>query len=744
MATADDKLIAKWDQRFKSCAQQRVNFEKQWHANLAFYFGRQWIQIQNISVTGSNVVGFALADPKPTERWRVRHVSNKIKRIIRTELTKLTKEEPQFYTVPGSTEESDRAAALAADSISDYLLHSRYFNITRGQATFWTCLTGTGFIKTFYDETRKDMDGQMGKIIYEAVSPFHIFVPWLQIQDIEEQPYVFNCKAVDHELVEEYYGKSLQGSKDISRDILETRFLTSLGIRNDQKSELKQAYVKEVWVKPCKEFPKGVMFVYCESKLLYMYQPEPAQDQNPQQSMLATGGGQEYTGNGNGQAAPDPMQALQQMLPGMQNGQPSQPGIDLSQIGFSNPQAVGLPGMEQISEYPYQHGEFPFAKIDHIPAGRFYAQSTIDDLMPIQKDYNRTRSVMKEASNLSGKPQWWMTKGSYDVGKHTSEPGLIIQVNPGFEGPKPLEQPELPQQVKDELDIAIRDMDDISGQFEISKGRTPPGVEAASAIAYLQEENDTILYHTVASVEAAIQKIGIQSLSLVHEFWTEDRVVRATSKNSYFEARVFKGSDLNPFMDFRVESESVAPRSKAAKQAFITELLKTGALPLDKAMRYLQMNETNKLYEELMVDSRHAQRENYMMSKGTALYKQSTEMDPADPMGQQRLPRQAIQKDENGKEIVQHGQPLMQPVTINDFDNHPIHVMEHENYMKSQEYELLSPEIQQIFLDHLTEHKQEIMQEQLAQQQLGLPPSEEAGGGQTATTTQQEQPATNG
>lgn len=722
MATADESLISKWELKFKACAQQRVNFEKQWHANLAFYFGRQWIQVQNISVTGSNVIGFAISDPRPSERWRVRHVSNKIKRIIRTEITKLTKEEPQFYTVPASTEESDRAAALAADSISDFLLHSRYFNITRGQATFWVSVCGTGYIKTFYDETKKDVDGKQGKIIYEAVSPFHVFVPWLQVQDIEDQPFVFNCKAVDKDIVQDFYGKSLEGSKDVAKDILESRFLTSLGIKTDPSKELKQAYVKEVWVKPCKEFPKGVMFVYAENKLLYMYQPTPAPIEqptlNPQPPTVTppVGGGNEYAMGNNPDA-------------GM--------GMDLSQLGLQNPEAFGMQSPAQTTEYPYQHGEFPFAKIDHIPAGRYYAQSTIDDLMSIQKDYNRTRSVMKEAANIAGKPQWWMTKGSYDVAKHTSEPGIILQVNPGMEGPQPLQQPELPQQVKDELDIAIRDMDDISGQFEIAKGRTPPGVEAASAIAYLQEENDTILYHTVASIEAAIQKIGIQSLSLVHEFWTEDRVVRATSQNSYFEARIFKGADLNPFMDFRVESESVAPRSKAAKQAFITELLKTGALPMDKAMRYLQMNETNKLYEEMMVDSRHAQRENYMMSKGQPLYKDSTEMDPNDPMGQRRLPRTEIMKDDQGKEIVQKGQPVMRPVTINDFDNHPVHVMEHENYMKSQEYELLSPEVQQIFLDHLQEHKQEIYQETMAQQQLGLQPE----GGQTPSSTQQQESA---
>ena len=215
---------------------------------------------------------------------------------------------------------------------------------------------------------------------------------------------------------------------------------------------------------------------------------------------------------------------------------------------------------------------------------------------------------------------------------------------------------------------------------------------------------------------------------MVHEFWTEDRVVRATSTNSYFEARVFKGSDLNPFMDFRVESESVAPRSKAAKQAFITELMKTGALPMDKAMRYLQMNESNKLYEELMVDSRHAQRENYMMSKGQPLVKNTAELDPNDPMGETYIPRQEPMKDEQGKDI--KGQ--MKIVTTNDFDNHPIHILEHENYMKSQEYELLTPDIQ-IFLDHLQEHKEEIMLEQIAQQELGIVPAEQpSGNGQSA------------
>ena len=89
-----------------------------------------------------------------------------------------------------------------------------------------------------------------------------------------------------------------------------------------------------------------------------------------------------------------------------------------------------------------------------------------------------------------------------------------------------------------------------------------------------------------------------------------------TSKNQFMEARQFKAQDMNPIMDFRVETNSMAPRSVAAKQAFITELMKMGAIEPTKALKYLQLSETNKLYDEMMLDQRHAQRENVFMSQG--------------------------------------------------------------------------------------------------------------------------------
>src|SRR5215510_10163729 len=140
------------------------------------------------------------------------------------------------------------------------------------------------------------------------------------------------------------------------------------------------------------------------------------------------------------------------------------------------------------------------------------------------------------------------------------------------------------------------------------------------------------------------------------------------------------------------------------------------------------MSETNKLYDEMMLDSRHAQRENVFMSQGQPLYKiDPNGQPPVDPntgmpqMDQMGMPmpayKQATQTDPmTGQDIIDPttGAPKQYPVTVNPFDAHDIHIEEHQNYQKSQEYELLPPEVQQIIQDHVDEHKMEMLKERNA------------------------------
>ena len=435
--SSDSNLINKWDQNLKNCQQARLNFEKQWHENLSFYYGRQWI-VTSKSATG----GFTLVEQPPTNKWRVRHTANRILRVIRTEVTKLSKEEPQFYCQPASTEEKDRLAAMAGDAIAEYILRTKYFNRKRLEATFWACLCGTSYIKNYFDPAKLELDGQPGKIDFEAVTAFHLFVPNLQVTDIQEQPYVIHARTMSAEDVYMSYGVELTPGTDSTALIVDSRFLSSVGIKSPKSTESKQCYVKEVYVKPCKEYPNGMMLVYGEDKILYVYEaPEAPEEEFPDL----------------------PMENDQLSLFDTNENAATPVGKPPPPVGGNEPTDMkGTPksvheGLENYNfEFPYRHGRFPFAKIDHIPTGMFYSESVIKSLIPLQKEYNRTRSIMLENRNLAGKPQWSYVVGSFDPRKFNSQPGLLLPVNMGFEPPVPLAQPALPESVPAELEVTLQ------------------------------------------------------------------------------------------------------------------------------------------------------------------------------------------------------------------------------------------------------------------------------------------------
>lgn len=587
-AKNEQSVIDSLDTMFNRSKQARIPFERQWYLNMAFYFGKQWVT-WSPGIAGDYT---RLYEPKAPS-WRVRLITNRIRPIIRKELAKVTKENPQAFVIPASSDDDDLAAAHAGEAIYEHL--SRVVELRKifRRAEFWAMLCGSGFIKDWFDPTSKDFDGKQGVISAEPVSPFHLYAPNIQEEEIENQPYVIHLAAKDPDWVTKNYNKSVQADTNSSAGVLEQRFLSALGAASSDANK-RYVAVKEVWIKPCLKYENGAVFIWAGEQLLWS-------------------------------------------------------------------------SVENGDQWPYDHGQYPFIKLDHIPTGRFYAESTITDLIPIQKELNRTRSQIIESKNRMSKPQLVAQRGSVDVGKITSEPGLTILYTPGYQEPKPLPLQDLPSYVMQEVDRCIADMGDLAGQHEVSKGQTPPGVTAATAIAYLQEEDDTTLAHTVHSLEEGVEKIGRHFLSYVQQFWDAPRTVKVLGDNRIVEAYVFSKADLKGNTDLRIEHGSATPRSRAAKQAFITDLIDKGVIPPERGLKYLEMAETTRLYEEMQLDSRQAQRENLRMK-------------------------------------------LQEDVPVNEWDNHELHIMEHDNYRKRQEFERLPDEIKEIFQNHVSQHKQIIAQ----------------------------------
>lgn len=623
LGVKEQKEILSWaEAEFRKCKTAREPFERQWYLNIAFYFGRQYVQW-----TPTTTQGTAKLYEPAAPQWRVRLISNKIRPLIRNELTKVTKELPQGFVRPDGTEDEDIAAADAAERIVEYEQDELRYNKVLRRGSLWMLLCGSGFFKDYYDDQFDNgPDQPPGKICLEPFSPFHMFAPVVQQEEIEDQPYVIHAMSKTPEWVMDNFGVEVEGDSGWHSSLLESRFLNALGAGQTQVQ--KTVLVKEMWVKPCGKFPNGAKLTWCSQTVLDLY-----------------------------------------------------------------------------DGWPFLHKQYPFSKIDHIPTGRFWGDSVIVDLIPLQREYNRTRSQIIESKNRMAKPQLIAPRGSIQPSRVTSEPGLIIEYTPGLNPPSPLQMQNLPTYVIQELDRIQKDMDEISSQYEIAKGRTPPGVTAASAIAYLQEENDSKLATTTTSIEEATEKIGQHILWYVQQYWDEARKIKVLGEDNTWESFEFSQADIAGNTDFRVEAGSSAPRSRAAKQALLTELGKLGWIPPDKVLRYMGLVETGRMYKEAKVDERQVMRENNRMMQMTP---------PVDPMtGQPIINPMAMP-----------GMPSPMPqLPVNDFDNDAVHIVGHENFMKSQRYEAMDPQVQQVFLQHLAMHKQryQAMQMQAAMAQQGPP-----------------------
>ena len=79
----------------------------------------------------------------------------------------------------------------------------------------------------------------------------------------------------------------------------------------------------------------------------------------------------------------------------------------------------------EAGPFPYQHGKQPFAKRTYIENSIFYGTTLVEDLMPLQVEYNRTRSQIIEDKNRMGRPQLAIERGSMDVKKLRETPGTL-------------------------------------------------------------------------------------------------------------------------------------------------------------------------------------------------------------------------------------------------------------------------------------------------------------------------------
>lgn len=347
--------------------------------------------------------------------------------------------------------------------------------------------------------------------------------------------------------------------------------------------------------------------------------------------------------------------------------------------------------LEGPLDFPYKHKQLPFVQFDLLPGlGTREGRTWVTDLVPLQVDYNDARS--REATirrQLS--PKLLAPAGSIDPTRVTSRVE-VITYNPTGPDPKMM----IPDsgwmaQFEEGMTRADQEMGERAGQQDVSSGRSPSSSMPAAAILALQEADDTKLAISAKQLAAGVERLGWQILMLVRQFWTEERVVRTWSDDNTLEVERYKGADIAEQLDVYLSSESAMPKSKTARAQLALDLNARQIAPFTDPrilVRFLEMPGSDFIMDALSIDAAQAQRENGEMWDGTA-------------------------------------------VEVHDFDNHGVHITEHNNFRKTRDYEKLKPEQRAVFDAHVHAH-QEIVAGQAAAQQAGAPPMAAPAGAHAA------------
>ncbi len=619
-ATADSG-VGELEKLLRQGKSARGGFEPVWYLNMAYYMGRQWVFWNR-----------GRLDRPILEPWRVTITDNRIQGIVRTELAKMTKQKPSFQVVPVTAETADMEASRTGEQILDYLWRELRLRTRLMEVLLWSRVCSAGFWKIFWDSGKGQRvtiacDDQGNPVMHaETGAP-------MRPEDFDGD-------------LPEGLGTKTICTGDVSIETVspfEMYFDPLALVIEDAEWCIQVAVKSPEWVKA--RF--GIDL--------------------PADTDVASGvaEGKLFAGPTSG---------------GANSGR----GVKVSEYWCkpsskypNGRRAVWAAGKMLLDEEnPYRDLPYVMFKGIDVP-GRFWPTSIVEQLREPQTELNKIRSQIVDNAQRTGNPALLAAKQA-NV-QYEGVPGERIDYDDTVPNaiPSYLQPPPMPGYVLQQQERIEQAMQDISGQHEVSSAQVPAGVTAASAINLLQEADDTRLGPAIYDMEETLGIAGTRLLELVAKYWTDERVVMIAGEDQGWTTMTFRGAALKENTHVEVQMGSAFPRSKAAKQAAIQEVLNLalqysggpGALnprDLKKVLQDYEAGGLEKLFGDLTADDAQVNRENIQLARGEKL-------------------------------------------AVNPFDNHQAHIDGHTEMQKSAMYEQLPPEVQQGIEAHVSEHRVQLL-----------------------------------
>lgn len=339
------------------------------------------------------------------------------------------------------------------------------------------------------------------------------------------------------------------------------------------------------------------------------------------------------------------------------------------------------------TENPYDHGELPFNQFfaDRMP-GKMWSFSGASQILPLVKEQQKSLSQIAENRNLMARPKWAVPHAArIKRTSITSEPGEIIRYFGGIP-PTQLTPGNMPRYVFDAFVMNQKAMDHIMAQQEASRGINPPGGRSAAVVQELAATDDGSYAVAGLGFDTGFSSAGRKLLSIARQFYREDRLLVFLGDNNAYQSRLLKkgsliGDNQVPGADYnnvRVTQFSQFGLSRAGQFEVLKTLLQFNIFDptpksRQKVLKFIQMGYFEDEIDEYKADRANAHRENLMLSQGQPI-------------------RPAY-----------GATPEAYAPGIEDHDT--THLESHFQFMKTDEYKALPPQIQSLFQYHVNQHK---------------------------------------
>jgi len=565
--------------------------------------------------------------PLPSEPGQVQYTANRIMPIVRTEQAKVLRDELTQSVVPASSDESDIRAAKIAEKVVSWLEYELELQDKDQEAVLWALTTRIGFAIPMWDGKAGDIVGKdKGGDVFNGLPRLDVCSLFEVVWDTSTS----HWEDIRWAGVERI--RSIEWIKNVHGiDVAPEEGLTLSNVFDGKLSALTGDgfNMESSNVKDCARY-----------RTIWQ-SPSP---EYPKGRTIVTANGLElYTDE---------------------------------DIGFGEEDDT----KREIPIFPLIHIRIP---------GKIIGSSVVEQCMPIQREYNTSRSQIIENKNLMAAPKWIAEMHSLPDQEITREAGQTLWYLAGANPPQMIQPASLGADQDKNIERCLEEFMYISGQQEVSHGSTPSGVTSGVAIQYLQEQDDTKLAPTIKQRARFKRRYLSYLLKMVKYKFTTERTIQVAGRNNRLDVTTFTGSELTS-TDVRFEDVSATQLTKTAKQNYILELVNRGVLdPIaDKnlILRALEIGITDELFDAFEIDIQQALNENSLWAEGD-----------------------------------------MTPVT-RDFFNHEVHVAQHNKFRKGDEYNMLAPEMQQLVDMHVDEHLNFIMQTMMQGQPQGVPGTGPAGG----------------